>query len=222
MKVAFVNQAIDTIIPPGQNSVGACTYGVANILAKSCDVVVYGARCRNQAQGADFSAQGVNYKFFTTGRSDRWLFEARTKYSRLAPGAPPISTSSMLYPSFARQVAMDLERRACDVIHIQHCSQYVPIIREYNPTTKIVLHLHAEWFSQGGPKVFGRRLKDVDLVTAVSDYVARKTRRDFPSIADRCEVMYNGIDSREFVRAKDYRITGQAEAHFVCGRDFPA
>ena len=77
MKVAFVNQAIDTIIPPGQNSVGACTYGVANILAKSCDVVVYGARCRNQAQEADFSAHGVKYKFFTTARSDRWLFDRR-------------------------------------------------------------------------------------------------------------------------------------------------
>ena len=73
MKVAFVNQPIDTIIPPGQNSVGACTYGVVNILVKACDVVVYGAKCRNQAQG-DFSAQGVKYKFLTTARSDRWLF----------------------------------------------------------------------------------------------------------------------------------------------------
>jgi glycosyltransferase involved in cell wall biosynthesis len=204
MKVAFVNQPIDTIIPPGQNSVGACTYGVVNILVKACDVVVYGAKHRNRAQGGLLSAQGVRYKFLTTARSDRWLFNARTKYSRLAPGAPPISTSSMLYPSFAKQVAMDLEQQACDVIHIQHCSQYVPIIREYNPTAKIVLHLHAEWFSQGGLKVFERRLQDVDLVTAVSDYVAQKTRRDFPSIADRCEVMYNGIDSREFVRAKHY------------------
>jgi glycosyltransferase involved in cell wall biosynthesis len=207
MKVAFVNQAIDTIIPPGQNSVGACTYGVANILAKSCDVVVYGAKRSNQAHGTEVSAHGVKYKFFTTARSDRWLFEARTKYSWLAPSAPPISTSSMLYPSFARQVAMDLQREACDVIHIQHCSQCVPIIREYNPTAKIVLHLHAEWFSQGDSRVFERRLKNVNLVTAVSGYVAEKTRRDFPAIADRCEVLYNGIDSREFVREKNYGVS---------------
>jgi glycosyltransferase involved in cell wall biosynthesis len=207
MKVAFVNQAIDTIIPPGQNSVGACTYGVANILAKSCDVVVYGAKSSNQAQGNEVSAHGVKYKFFTTARSDRWLLDARTKYSRLAPSAPPISTSSLLYPSFAKQVAMDLQREACDIIHIQHCSQCVPIIREYNPRAKIVLHLHAEWFSQGDSRVFERRLKDVDLVTAVSGYVAEKTRRDFPAIADRCEVIYNGIDAREFVREKDYAVS---------------
>jgi glycosyltransferase involved in cell wall biosynthesis len=93
------------------------------------------------------------------------------------------------------------------VIHIQHCSQCVPIIREYNPTAKIVLHLHAEWFSQGDSRVFERRLKNVNLVTAVSGYVAEKTRRDFPAIADRCEVLYNGIDSREFVREKDYGVS---------------
>ena len=64
MKVAFVNQAIDTIIPPGQNSVGACTYGVANILAKSCDVVVYGAKYSNQAQGDGILSPGGEIQVF--------------------------------------------------------------------------------------------------------------------------------------------------------------
>jgi glycosyltransferase involved in cell wall biosynthesis len=204
MKIAFVNQPIDAILPPRQNSVGACTYGVAHILAKSCDVVVYGSSDSHEALGAQYSDQGVLYKFFPSTRADRWLFRARKNYSRLAPGAAPLSTSSLLHPSFARGVAMDLQRQACDVIHIQHCSQCVPVIREYNPTAKIVLHLHAEWFSQADPRIFERRLKNIDLVTAVSGYVAEKTRRDFPAIADRCEVMYNGIDAREFTREKNY------------------
>ena len=204
MKVAFVNQPIDTILPPGQNSVGACTYGVAQILAKSCEVVVYGSQDSHKTLRAEFADQGVRYKFLPSTRGDRWLVRARKKYSRFAPGAPPLSTSSLLHSGYARQVAMDLQREACDVIHIQHSSQFARVIREYNPRAKIVLHLHAEWFSQGDPKIFERRLKDVDLVTAVSGYVADKTRRDFPSIADRCEVTYNGIDAREFTREKTY------------------
>jgi glycosyltransferase involved in cell wall biosynthesis len=204
MKVAFVNQPIDTILPPRQNSVGACTYGVAPVMARSCEVVVYGSRDSHEAVGAQYSERGVTYKFFRSTRADRWLFHARKKYSRLAPGAAPLSTSSLLHPSFARQVAIDLQSQACDVIHIQHCSQCVPVIREYNPKAKIVLHLHAEWFSQGDPKVFERRLENVDLVTAVSRYVVDKTKQDFPTIADRCEVTYNGIDAREFTRERDY------------------
>jgi glycosyltransferase involved in cell wall biosynthesis len=204
MKVAFVNQPIDTILPPRQNSVGACTYGVAPVMARSCEVVVYGSRDSHEAVGAQYSERGVTYKFFRSTRADRWLFHARKKYSRLAPGAAPLSTSSLLHPSFARQVAIDLQSQACDVIHIQHCSQCVPVIREYNPKAKIVLHLHAEWFSQGDPKVFERRLENIDLVTAVSGYVVNKTKQDFPTIADRCEVTYNGIDAREFTRERDY------------------
>jgi glycosyltransferase involved in cell wall biosynthesis len=209
MKVAFVNQPIDTILPPRQNSVGACTYGVAHILAKSCEVIVYGSRDSHEELGEEYTEQGVKYKFFPSTFSDRMLFQARKKYSRLAPGAAPLSTSSLLYPSFARQVALDLQRQACDVIHIQHCSQCVPVIREYNPRAKIVLHMHAEWFSQGDPRVFERRLKNIDLVTGVSNYVANKTRQDFPSIADRCEVTYNGIDAREFTREREYFASGE-------------
>ena len=39
------------------------------------------------------------------------------------------------------------------MIHVQHCSQCVPIIRKYNPKAKIVLHMHAEWFSQGDARI---------------------------------------------------------------------
>jgi hypothetical protein len=89
MKVAFVNQAIDTIIPPGQNSVGACTYGVANILAKSCDVVVYGAKSSNQAHGTEVSALGVKYWL----RAHR-LFPLPACSTRPLPGKSPWTCSA--------------------------------------------------------------------------------------------------------------------------------
>jgi glycosyltransferase involved in cell wall biosynthesis len=78
------------------------------------------------------------------------------------------------------------------------------VIRALNPDAKIVLHLHAEWFSQNRPAVLERRLRHVDLVTAVSDHITRKTRRQFPVIAARCETMYNGIDAAEFSRERNY------------------
>ena len=54
------------------------------------------------------------------------------------------STSQWLYPGYSRRVAVDLRQQGCDVIHLQHCSQYAPIIHAHNPRAKIVLHLHAE------------------------------------------------------------------------------
>ena len=100
---------------------------------------------------------------------------------------------------------MDLGKEQCDVIHVQHCSQYIPIIRAYNPKAKIVLHIHANWFSQSDLTVIERRLRPLDLLLTVRDYVTRKTQRDVPAIADRCETMYNGVDTQEFNREKDYQ-----------------
>ena len=149
--------------------------------------------------------QGVNYKFFRSTRSDRLLFQARKNYSRLAPGAPPLSTSSLLASFLCTAgghgpAAAGVRRDSRPALFAMRADN-----SGVQPQGKIVLHLHAEWFSQGDPRIFDRRLKNIDLVTAVSSYVAKKTRQDFPAIANRCEVMYNGIDAREFVRAKDYR-----------------
>jgi glycosyltransferase involved in cell wall biosynthesis len=67
------------------------------------------------------------------------------------------------------------------------------------------LHIHAEWFSQNNLTVIERRLRPVDLLLTVSDYVTRKTQHDVRAIAGRCETMYNGIDTQEFDREKEYQ-----------------
>jgi len=204
MKIGFVSQPFDTIVPPGQNSVGYYTYGVACELAKSCKVIVYGSQANHRGSRAGSGNQNIDFRLLPSNQFDRLLFRARTSLGKLFDIKMPISTSQLLFPAYGRQVAIDLHEEQCDVIHIQHCSQYVPIIRAKNPTAKIVLHIHAEWFSQSNLEVLRRRLEGVDSLLTVSDHIARKCRRDFPTIADRCETMYCGIDPKEFSRVKDY------------------
>lgn len=147
--------------------------------------------------------ENVQFRFLPSTRLDRIIFKSHSAYSKLFQTSTPLSTSNLLFPEYGRAVAIDLQEERCDVIHVQHCSQYVPVIRAFNPEAKIVLHLHAECFSQNR-SALEPRLRYVDLVTTVSNYVTEKTRRDFPAIASRCETMYNGIDPNEFTREKDY------------------
>jgi glycosyltransferase involved in cell wall biosynthesis len=204
MKIAFVSQPIDTVIPPYQNSVGTCTLGAARKLARYADILVYGLKDNHRNPAPPLAGSGVNFRFLPSTLRDRILFDAQHKYARLFHRITPISTSSWLFPDYGRQVAVDLQREGCDIIHLQHCSQYAPIIRTLNPKAKIVLHLHAEWFSQIDPAVIATRLQAVDLLTTVGDYVTEKTRRTFPSIARRCATTYNGVDIQEFPRDADY------------------
>ena len=65
MKIAFVNQPIDAIVPPYQNSVGACTYWVARPLAKSTEVLVYGIKDLNPGDPAALAAEyGIQFRLF--------------------------------------------------------------------------------------------------------------------------------------------------------------
>jgi glycosyltransferase involved in cell wall biosynthesis len=205
MKIAFVNQPIDTIIPPNQNSVGACTYWVARPFAKSAEVLVYGIKDTNIGDPASLAAEyGIQFRFFAATWFDRLLFSIRRRYGRLFRAGSQISTSRWTFPGYGRQVALDLKKQNCDVIHLQHCSQYIPVIRAHNPRAKIVLHLHSEWFSQSNPAALTDRIAQVDLLTTVGNHITEKTKRTFPMFADLCETTYNGIDVREFSREKDY------------------
>jgi glycosyltransferase involved in cell wall biosynthesis len=215
VKIAFVNQPIDIILPPYQTSVGACTYGAACSLAKSCEVIVYGTSDRHRDFPADFREQNVHFRFFSVPRSDRLAAKAKEKSSKLFPVGSPASSSGWLFRAFGRQVAEDLRARGCDVVHVQHCSQYLPPIRALNPNAKIVLQLHAEWFSQNKPAILEERLRHVDLVTTVSDYITEKTRRQFPMIASRCQTMYNAIDPAEFSRERNCDVRPRQEKRIL-------
>ena len=77
MKIAFVNQPIDTILPPYQSSVGACTYGAACSLSKSCEIIVYGTRNRHKDFPDDFRDQNVHFRFFSVPLSERLAVKAK-------------------------------------------------------------------------------------------------------------------------------------------------
>ena len=203
MNIAFVVYPTATLLPPYHGSMGASIYVIAREFAKHSNVVVYGLEDFQTDDKSGFY-EGVEYRFLPSTRWDRVLSRSRKVLSSLIPLSTPISTSATLFPSFGRQVAADLATRDVDVIHVQHCSQYVPEIRRLNPAAKVVLHIHTEWFSQSNYKVIAQRLRGVDLLLTVSDYVTGQTTKHFPQYADRSETLYNGIGMEEFGREKDY------------------
>jgi glycosyltransferase involved in cell wall biosynthesis len=202
MRIAIVNQAIDRVIPPNQNSVGVCTLGLARPLARYAKVLIYGLK-DNHLDGSTDGYE-VEFRLISSTACDRMLFSAQKKFAKVFRRSTPISASRWLYPGYGRRVALDLKQQQCDVIHLQHCSQYAPVIRAHNPLAKIVLHLHAEWFSQSNHATLADRLRSVDLLTTVGGYVTEKTKCAFPQFADRCETTYNGVDVQEFPHEKDY------------------
>lgn len=203
MKIAIVSQPFDVILPPFQSSVGYYTWSLARQLARSCDVTVYGLR-RIHSDSAPATEGNPELCLVPASALDDFMYRARMKIGEFVQISSPASTSRLLFPDYGRRVAMDLSRRQFDVIHIQHSLQYAPVIRALNPHAKIVLQMHAEWFSQSNFHALQRRLDHVDQVIAVGDHIIRKTARDFPGITGRSATVHCAINTQEFLREKDY------------------
>jgi glycosyltransferase involved in cell wall biosynthesis len=202
MKIAIVNQYCDIILPPFQNSVGACTYGIASRLATEAEVQVFGlTHDGNQTQ--DFIDQGVRYRLFAASALDLLLMR---KFNRLASLYRPFnggmtiprSAAAWVHPGYGHKVAGELARGAFDIVFFQHNSQYIPIVRRSNPRAKLVLNVHHELYPQCNHRVLARRFRHLDRVTAVSDFVAQQVARGFPEIQPVPLTVSNGIETTEF------------------------
>ncbi len=207
MKIAFIAQPIDPVIPPHQNSIGIWTYEVGRRLAESNEILVYHkpqgfkGKKKTRIDGVRFNTVPLRFDL----RFLRYLkiFSERFNFGR------PLFAGSLYYLGYILKIAFNLKKEDCDIVHIHNFSQFVPIIRAINPKIKIVLHMHCEWLTQLDRNLIKRRVKYADLIVSCSRYITQKTQQAFPEIKHRCHTIYNGIDLKEFF-PKDK--TNQAES----------
>jgi len=212
VKVALVGQPLGTISLLDQNgSIEIWIYEVARRLAQSCDVIVYAKKglfqkkveCDQDVQYRRISTvvdewfTGISAALDKLGRFPTFRNMKRTLFFRNAKR--PLFASSLYYLTYILQVAKQLRVEKCDIVHLHNFSQFVPIIRAFNPKIKIVLHMHCEWLTQLDRTMIERRLRKTDLIIGCSEYITEKIRCSFPKFAERCQVLYNGVDVNQFV-----------------------
>jgi glycosyltransferase involved in cell wall biosynthesis len=210
MKVALVPQPQDMIFPPMQNSIGVWAYEVAQRLARSCEVIVYSGRMQNEVE----FDQGVQYRR-ASPIYDHWLRRLLDRFSRFRKAKRPFFASGLNYLGHALQVARDLRAQRCDIVHIHNLSQFMPIIRAFNPDIKIVLHMHCEWLTQLDRAMIEPRLRVADLIIGCSEYITAAIRRGFPQFAGRCRTVHNGVDLNEFADRNGRDKTGGSDARRI-------
>jgi spore coat protein SA len=217
VKIAFVHQPIGIIsssVPHG--SIEIWTYEVARRLARSSEVIVYAKKGRHQKKFE--YKQGVQYRRFSAA-VDQWftfisaaldklgrfpLFQKIKTAVFFRNVKRPLFASSLFYLTYILQVARDLKREKCDIVHLHNFSQFVPIIRAFNPKVKIVLHMDCEWLTQLDRTMIENRLREVDLIIGCSEYITEKIRLVFPQFAKHCQTIYNGVDVDYFVSQNSY------------------
>ncbi|MGD1713937.1 glycosyltransferase family 4 protein [Dapis sp. BLCC M172] len=195
MKIAFVSQPLDVVIPPSQNSIGIWTYQVARRLAHSHNVIVYVKKTRSKQKIEN--DENINYKLIWA-LPNSILLKLSDKLARFSNPKKPLYTANFYNLEYILQVALDLRKQQCDIIHVQNCPQFIPIIRVFNPQSKILLHMHCEWLTQLDYEMIENHLQKVDLVIGCSEYITDKVRRRFPHFASKCQTVFNGVNLEKF------------------------
>jgi len=199
MKIAFLSQPMDGVLPPYQNSIGISTYEMARRLVEYCEVVVY-----QKGQGYCKKVNvvdGVQYRSIPS-IYDTKLTKIYGKFGRKYQSKAPSFFSIMYYFFYALSIALDLRTQKCDIVQVYNFSQFVPIIRFFNPKIKIVLNMRCEWLTQIDRDLIENRLKHVNMITGCSDYITNKIRDVFPENSSKCRTIYNGVDVDGFSCSK--------------------
>jgi glycosyltransferase involved in cell wall biosynthesis len=205
MKIAFVSQPFDEVRARKRNSIGAWTYEVARRLAPTCDVIVYLKGKRTIP--AEVRDEGVLYRSVSL-RYDRLLLKAVNRIFRSDRVNKSVFSWGLYYVIYILWVAIDLRSRHCDIVHIHNFSQYVSVIRAFNPGIKIVLHMHCEWLTQLESDIVSKRLEQVDSIFGCSQYITEKIQHAFPRFAERCHAIHNAVDVDRFKPSGNLAVDG--------------
>jgi len=203
MKVAIVG--VESISLPWINQNGSIeiwNYNIAKYLVKYCDVIVYAKRKRNQKKiEVD---QGVIYKRISSD-IDR-LFTFFTKITgKFFPSLSLIYAkrpyfSSIFYNLFyAIKMAKDIRTENCDIVHIHNLSQFVSVIKVFNPNIKIILHMHCQWLTQLDKEMIKKRLIQTTYIVGCSKDITEKIQQAFPQFSNHCITIYNGVNVDYFL-----------------------
>ncbi|MCL4765109.1 MAG: glycosyltransferase family 4 protein [Hyphomicrobiaceae bacterium] len=187
MKVAFVSQPFDQVVPPQQNSVGIWTYEVARRLGSR--PVVLARRPRGHALCVDLD--GVEIRLVTCAPPGAWARLSRVWRSAL-PHAQPLFARSFYSIEYLIQVARQLRRLEPDVIHVQNLPWHLPAIRRAAPGAAIVLHMHCDWLVDLDRRGLKHALAAADLVVGCSAHIVNAARARFPDIDAPFAVLPNG------------------------------
>ncbi len=189
-RVAFVSQPGAWGGPPNpQGSIEIWTHEVARRLALTSTVRVYRPMATRSPRVKYFD--GVEY-VGVPNWYDRCLAPLINRLSN-RPGRPR-NLSVMRFVAYAVQVAWHVRRFHPDVIHIQNQFPFARVIRRFNPSTPIVLHMHGDWLSELDAGFVAPSVRAVDQVLTCSDHLGTRADRVWSGPSWRRATVPNGVD----------------------------
>jgi glycosyltransferase involved in cell wall biosynthesis len=212
MKIAYVTQPWDGI---GMgSSIGIITCNLAAGLADKNQITIY----TRDGKCNIIDSKNITYTYIKL-KLDKYLikfFRYLEKINFLGTSKKPLISSLVYYLIYALQIARDVKKNKTDIVHIHNYSQFVTVIRFFNPNVKIFLHMHCEWLTQFDKTLISKRLAKADVILGCSSYITSKVKSIFNSYSNKCFTLDNGVDIDIFKpEREDIPENNESEIHIL-------
>jgi glycosyltransferase involved in cell wall biosynthesis len=192
-RIAFVSQPWHPFAAPVQtpDSMAILTCALAEGLAAAHPVTVFSRGIRSQPRQETHRA--VQHRRVPAPLSRvAALIESLERWKGV-PGRRPFCSSPLFYRGYIAGINRALQSHPQDIAHVHTFPQFVEAIRRRNPGLRTVLHMHDDSLAAMEHPALARRLAAADLILGCSGFIVARIQQRFPALADRCRVLYNGI-----------------------------
>ena len=199
MKIAFVAQPFDRMVPPVRvGSLALWIYYMAQrLVARGHSATIIGNN-GDRLRARTFQHDEVRY-VLTPTLVDAQINRLGLRLARAVDGRAPLGSRYVYagwhHSPYAFHAARCAAVEHADVVHVMNYSQFVPIVRRRNPGAIIALHMHCEWLTQFPREVILPRLQQVDLIIGCSQYITNLIAEKFPALAQKCVTVPNAADT---------------------------
>jgi glycosyltransferase involved in cell wall biosynthesis len=110
----------------------------------------------------------------------------------------PYFASALFFREYGLSVARRLKREQPDIVHVQNCTQFMPLFHEAVPRARLFLHVHDEFVSLLPDRIIRPRLQNVSAIVTCSDFITQRLRSRLPYLDGRIHTLGNGVDTDYF------------------------
>ena len=196
-KIAFVSQPRDAVAATDtqSGSVTIVMWELAKRIARQHEVVVLAPRAGGQPT-EEVSRLGPRIRRISLVL--RLLHKAMDLGTGLFDLPVPYFAHPGFFREYASSVARGLTRERPDIVHVQNCTQFLPLFHGAVPTARLFLHVHDEFLALLPESVLRPRLEHVTAVVTCSQFVTQRLKARLPWLADRIHTVGNGVDTAWF------------------------